>query len=150
MKELTAFSDLSTYIDSIGGMEHIIQKMARELVNDRSNYTMGTKSTRRTVEVKRPLVDRLGKLCSAVQDEIALEKTSNRYIDMPMPDPQFRYKDINGTTTIITLFSLQRNLDHAHSAARNSANYKLTPELATMFNAYNKHLKSKPNVLHQQ
>lgn len=150
IEELTAFSELSTYINSIGGMEQIIEKMARELVKDPSSYTMGTKSTRRKVEVKRPLVDRLGKLCSAVQDEIELEKSNNRYIDMPMPDPQFRYKDVNGTTTIITLFSLQRNLDHAHSAARNNVNYKLTPELATMFNAYNKHLTSKPNVLHQR
>ena len=149
-EELTAFSDLTSYMDSLGGIQNIVKEMASMYIKDPSNYTMGTKSTRRTVEVKRPLVDRLGKLCSAVQDEIALEKTSNRYIDMPMPDPQFRYKDVNGTTTIITLFSLQRNLDQAHLAARNSANYKLTPELATMFNAYNKHLKSKPNVLHQQ
>jgi DNA repair ATPase RecN len=140
-EELTAFSELSTYINSIGGMEQIIEKMARELVKDPSSYTMGTKSTRRKVEVKRPLVERLEKLCVMISEHIKSVKQLNMHIDTYMPDPYFDYKDAEGITNRITLTTLRSYLGNAKEQARLDANYKLTPELAVIFNQYFKSVK---------
>jgi len=140
-EELTSFNALSSYMNSMGGMEQIIEKMARELVKDPSNYTMGTKSTRRKVEVKRPLVERLEKLCGMIAEHIKSVKQLNMHIDAYMPDPYFDYKDAEGITNRITLTTLRSYLGNAKDEAKFNANYKLTPELAVIFNQYFKSVK---------
>ena len=140
-EELTSFNALSSYMNSMGGMEQIIEKMARELVKDPSNYTMGTKSTRRKVEIKRPLVERLEKLCDMIADHMKSVENINRPIDMPFADPYFSYKDAEGITNRISLTTLRSYLGNAKEQARLDDNYKLTPELAVIFNQYFKFVK---------
>ena len=135
-EELTAFSDLTSYINSLGGIQHVIKEMSSMYINSQSNYTMGTKSTRRTVEVKRPLVERLEKLCVIIAEHIKSVKQLNMHIDAYMPDPYFSYEDVEGITNRITLTTLRSYLGNAKKQARLDDNYKLTPELAVIFNQY--------------
>ena len=140
-EELTAFSDLTSYMNSLGGIQHVIKEMSSMYINSQSNYTMGTKSTRRKVEVKRPLVERLEKLCVMIADHIKSVKQLNMHIDTSMPDPYFDFKDAEGITNRITLTTLQSYLSNAKDEAKFNTNYKLTPELAVIFNQYFKSVK---------
>jgi len=140
-EELTAFSDLTSYMNSLGGIQHVIKEMSSMYINSQSNYTMGTKSTRRKVEVKRPLVERLEKLCAMIAEHIKSVKQLNMHIDAYMPDPYFDYKDAEGITNRITLTTLRSYLGNAKDEAKFNANYKLTPELAVIFNQYFKSVK---------
>jgi len=142
-EELITFSDLTSYLNSLGGIQHIIKEMPSMYINDSSNYTMGTKSTRRKVEVKRPLVERLEKLCVMIADHIKSVKQLNMWIDTSMPDPYFDFKDAEGITNRITLTTLQSYLSNAKDEAKFNTNYKLTPELAVIFNQYFKSVKPK-------
>ena len=135
-EELTTFSDLNSYVNSLGGIQHIIKEMSSMYINSQSNYTMGTKSTRRKVEVKRPLVERLEKLCVIIAEHIKSVKQLNMHIDAYMPDPYFSYEDVEGITNRITLTTLQSYLSNAKDEAKFNTNYKLTPELAVIFNQY--------------
>ena len=132
-EELTTFSDLNSYMNSLGGIQHVIKEMSSMYINSQSNYTMGTKSTRRTAEVKRPLVERLEKLCGMVSEHMKSLKLK--------PDPYFDYKDAEGITNRITLITLRSYLGNAKEQARLDDNYKLTPELAVIFNQYFKFVK---------
>ena len=136
-EELTTFSDLNSYMNSLGGIQHVIKEMSSMYINSQSNYPMGIKSTRRTVEVKRPLVERLEKLCVMIAEHMLL----NMHIDTYMPDPYFDYKDAEGITNRITLTTLRSYLGNAKEQARLDDNYKLTPELAVIFNQYFKFVK---------
>jgi len=140
-EELTAFSDLTSYMNSLGGIQHVIKEMSSMYINSQSNYTMGTKSTRRKVEVKRPLVERLEKLCAMIAEHIKSVKQLNMHIDAYMPDPYFSYEDVEGITNRITLTTLRSYLGNAKEQARLDDNYKLTPELAVIFNQYFKSVK---------
>jgi hypothetical protein len=140
-EELTAFSDLTSYMNSLGGIQHVIKEMSSMYINSQGNYTMGTKSTRRKVEVKRPLVERLEKLCGMIVEHIKSVKQLNMHIDAYMPDPYFDYKDAEGITNRITLTTLRSYLLNAKDEAKFNANYKLTPELAVIFNQYFKSVK---------
>jgi hypothetical protein len=140
-EELTAFSDLTSYMNSLGGIQHVIKEMSSMYINSQGNYTMGTKSTRRKVEVKRPLVERLEKLCGMIVEHIKSVKQLNMHIDAYMPDPYFDYKDVEGITNRITLTTLRSYLLNAKDEAKFNANYKLTPELAVIFNQYFKSVK---------
>jgi len=140
-EELTTFSDLNSYVNSLGGIQHIIKEMSSMYINSQSNYTMGTKSTRRKVEVKRPLVERLEKLCVIIAEHIKSVKQLNMHIDAYMPDPYFSYEDVEGITNRITLTTLRSYLGNAKKQARLDDNYKLTPELAVIFNQYFKSVK---------
>jgi len=142
-EELITFSDLTSYLNSLGGIQHIIKEMPSMYINDSSKYTMGTKSTRRKVEVKRPLVERLEKLCVMIADHIKSVKQLNMWIDTSMPDPYFDFKDAEGITNRITLTTLQSYLSNAKDEAKFNTNYKLTPELAVIFNQYFKSVKPK-------
>jgi exonuclease V gamma subunit len=58
-----------------------------------------------------------------------------------MPDPYFDFKDAEGITNRITLTTLQSYLSNAKDEAKFNTNYKLTPELAVIFNQYFKSVK---------
>lgn len=143
MKEdITGMAELTTYMDGMGGIDQIIKTMAAQYITSSSDYTMrDVKNVHKTISIKRPLVERLEKLCVMIAEDIKSVKQLNMNIDTYIPDPYFDFKDAEGITNRITLTTLQSYLSNAKDEAKFNANYKLTPELAVIFNQYFKSVK---------
>lgn len=143
MKEdITGMAELTTYMDGMGGIDQIIKTMAAQYITSSSDYTIrDVKNVRKTISIKRPLVERLEKLCVMIAEDIKSVKQLNMNIDTYIPDPYFDFKDAEGITNRITLTTLQSYLSNAKDEAKFNANYKLTPELAVIFNQYFKSVK---------
>ena len=134
MEDITGMAELSTYVDNMGGIDQIIKTMAAQYITSPTNYTTrDVKNVRKTISIKRPLVERLEKLCDMVSEHMKSLKLK--------PDPYFDYKDAEGITNRITLITLRSYLGNAKEQARLDDNYKLTPELAVIFNQYFKFVK---------
>lgn len=143
MKEdITGMAELTTYMDGMGGIDQIIKTMAAQYITSSSDYTMrDVKNVHKTISIKRPLVERLEKLCVMIAEDIKSVKQLNMNIDTYIPDPYFDFKDAEGITNRITLTTLQSYLSNAKDEAKFNVNYKLTPELAVIFNQYFKSVK---------
>lgn len=143
MKEdITGMAELTTYMDGMGGIDQIIKTMAAQYITSSSDYTMrDVKNVHKTISIKRPLVERLEKLCVMIAEDIKSVKQLNMNIDTYIPDPYFDFKDAEGITNRITLTTLRSYLGNAKEQARLDDNYKLTPELAVIFNQYFKSVK---------